>query len=117
MKKISHILTALAVAAICGGCMRTITIEKHDPIPVGTNAATFIEGGYTLRYRNVGLKTDVSSISAKKTDSGVTITVKGVATDVSPENGEIVAAGGAALGNIAEKVIEGVKGVEAVKTR
>ena len=91
--KAAMIVAALAVA----GCMRTIDIVVN-------------QDGWEAHYANVGLKTDVSSIEAEKTAEGVIkVKVKGLTTDVSAENKEIVAAGGTAVGNVAEKIIEGVK--------
>jgi hypothetical protein len=58
----------------------------------------------------VGLKTDVSKIKAEKSTNGtVRVLVEGVATDVSERNQGIIESSGTAVGNIAEKVIEGVK--------
>ena len=86
-----------ALALIVSGCMRTINIAKNDT-------------GWEVHYTNFGLKTDVSSIEAEKNESGtIKVKVKGVTTDVSAENKEVVAATGTAVGNIAEKVIEGIK--------
>ena len=107
---LKSIICAILVASACAGCMRVITIRKHDPIPVCTNGTAYVDGGYTFNYRNIGLKTDVSSISAEKTADGVTIKIKGFATDISPESKETIGATGTAVGNIAEKVIEGVSG-------
>lgn len=93
--KAAAILTASLV--LFTGCMRTIDIVKND-------------AGWEVHYTNLGLKTDVSSIEAEKTADGVIkVKVKGLATDVSAEHKEIVAAGGTAVGNVAEKIIEGVK--------
>lgn len=86
-----------AVILAATGCCRTIDIVKND-------------AGWEVHYTNLGLKTDVSSIEAEKTAEGVIkVKVKGVATDVSAENKEIVAAGGTAVGNVAEKIIDGIK--------
>lgn len=93
--KAAAILTASLV--LFTGCMRTIDIVKND-------------AGWEVHYTNLGLKTDVSSIEAEKTAEGVIkVKVKGLTTDVSAEHKEIVAAGGTAVGNVAEKIIEGVK--------
>lgn len=86
-----------ALAMIFTGCMRSIDIVKSND-------------GWEVHYTNIGLKTDVSSIEAEKNESGtIKVKVKGVTTDVSAENKEVVAATGTAVGNIAEKIIEGVK--------
>lgn len=87
----------LLVALALTGCCRTIDIIKNND-------------GWEVHYTNFGLKTDVSSIEAEKNESGtIKVKVKGVTTDVSAENKEVVAATGTAVGNIAEKIIEGVK--------
>ena len=58
----------------------------------------------------MGLKTDVSKIEAEKMTNGtVRVLVEGVATDVSERNAGIVESSGTAIGNVAEKVIEGMK--------
>ena len=68
------------------------------------------EGEYTLSYTAVGLKTDVSKIEAEKMTNGtVRVFIEGVATDVSERNAKIVESSGTAIGNIAEKVVEGMK--------
>lgn len=93
-------VTVLTAMLCMAGCMRTIDIVKSD-------------AGWEVHYTNLGLKTDVSSIEAEKTAEGVIkVKVKGLATDVSAENKEIVAAGGTAVGNVAEKIIEGAKKVQ-----
>ena len=78
------------------GCFRSIEIVR--------------DGEYTLSYTAVGLKTDVSKIEAEKMTNGtVRVLVEGVATDVSERNAKIVESSGTAIGNVAEKVIEGMK--------
>lgn len=85
-----------AVLTLLTGCYRSIELVR--------------EGEYSLTYTAVGLKTDVSKIEAEKTTNGtVRVLVEGVATDVSERNAKIVESSGTAVGNIAEKVIEGVK--------
>ena len=87
----------IAAALVVAGCSRTIDIIVKD-------------GGWEAHYANYGLKTDVSSIEAEKNADGVIkVKVKGLVTDVSAEHKEIVAAGGTAVGNVAEKVIEAAK--------
>ena len=87
-----------AVILTATGCCRTIDIVVNG------------EGTWEAHYANYGLKTDVSSIEAEKTAEGVVkVKVKGLTTDVSAENKEIVAAGGTAVGNVAEKIIDGIK--------
>ena len=87
----------LALAALAfTGCYRSITVSRYDE--------------YELVYRSVGLKTDVSKIEAEKMTNGtVRVVVEGVATDVSERNAGIVESSGTAIGNVAEKVIEGMK--------
>ena len=81
---------------ILTGCYRSIELVR--------------EGEYSLTYTAVGLKTDVSKIEAEKTTNGtVRVFIEGVATDVSERNAKIIESSGTAIGNIAEKVIEGVK--------
>ena len=78
------------------GCYRSIELIR--------------EGEYSLTYTAVGLKTDVSKIEAEKSTNGtVRVLIEGVATDVSERNSKIVESSGTALGNIAEKVVEGMK--------
>ena len=86
---------ALAALAF-SGCYRSIELVR--------------EGEYSLTYTAVGLKTDVSKIEAEKSTNGtVRVFIEGVATDVSERNAKIIESSGSAVGNIAEKVIEGVK--------
>lgn len=85
-----------ASSTLLTGCYRSIELIR--------------EGEYSLTYTAVGLKTDVSKIEAEKTTNGtVRVLVEGVATDVSDRNAAIVESSGTALGNIAEKVVEGMK--------
>lgn len=89
-------LVFAALACLAAGCYRSITVTRFDE--------------YELSYCAVGLKTDVNRIEAEKTTNGtVRVVVDGVATDVSERNREIVKAAGAAVGNVAGTVIEGVK--------
>ena len=109
------VVFALAMACAAAGC-RHIEIDKHDPIPFpsATNAVAWIDGGYEFTYWNWGFKTDVDSISADKTKDGVRIMIGKIATDVSDRHEKIVGATGTAVGNVAQKVIDGVKGVGTV---
>lgn len=85
-----------AVSIFLTGCYRSIELIR--------------EGEYSLTYTAVGLKTDVSKIEAEKTTNGtVRVFIEGVATDVSERNAKIVESSGTAVGNIAEKVVEGLK--------
>ena len=84
------------VALAFTGCYRAITVTRFDE--------------YELTYRAVGLKTDVSKIEAEKTTNGtVRVVVEGVATDVSERNAAIIESSGTAAGNVAQKVVEGLK--------
>lgn len=85
----------IALAAL-SGCYRSIELVK--------------EGDYRLEYTSMGLKTDVSKIEAEKTTNGtIRVTVDGIQTDVSERNREIIEASGTAVGNVAERVVEGMK--------
>ncbi len=107
MKKL-FLMSGLALTVL-SGCMRIITIEKNDPIVVNETLVSETSG-WTVTYRNIGLKTDVDSIVAKRTETGaIEVKVNGIATDVSAENKEIVGATGTAVGNVAEKVVEAIK--------
>ena len=89
-------LFAFFAATILTGCYRSIELLR--------------EGEYSLTYTAVGLKTDVSKIEAEKMTNGlVRVLVEGVATDVSERNAKIIESSGSAVGNIAEKVVEGMK--------
>ena len=88
-------LFAFFAATILTGCYRSIELIR--------------EGEYSLTYTAVGLKTDVDTIEAEKTTNGVRVLIKGVATDVSERNAKIIESSGTAVGNIAEKVVEGMK--------
>jgi hypothetical protein len=85
-----------AVSILFTGCYRSIELVR--------------EGEYSLTYTAVGLKTDVSKIEAEKMTNGtVRVVIEGVATDVSERNAKIIESSGTAVGNIAEKVVEGMK--------
>ena len=93
--KLSLCLCA-SVLILLTGCYRSIELVR--------------EGEYSLTYTAVGLKTDVSKIEAEKMTNGtVRVFIEGVATDVSERNAKIIESSGTAIGNVAEKVIEGVK--------
>ena len=96
LTKSSLALFALFAATILTGCYRSIELIR--------------EGEYSLTYTAVGLKTDVSKIEAEKTTNGIVrVLVEGVATDVSERNAKIVESSGTAVGNVAQKVVEGMK--------
>ena len=92
------ILIAIAAAAMCAGCgIRSIEL--------GRNA-----DGYDFEYTNIGLKTDVTRIEIEKSTNGtVRCVIDGVATDVSAENKRMIEASGTVVGNVAQKVVEGLK--------
>ena len=94
---LTHALTlTLVLSILLTGCYRSIELVR--------------EGEYSLTYTAVGLKTDVSKIEAEKMTNGtVRVLVEGVATDVSERNAGIIESSGTAVGNIAEKVVEGMK--------
>lgn len=86
----------LLVALALTGCMRSIEVIKDGD-------------DWRASYTSLGLKTDVDSIEVeKKSDGFIRVKVKGLVTDVSEENKKIVDSSGTAVGNIAEKVVEGV---------
>lgn len=90
------LLIPLVAVMLAAGCYRSITVTRQNE--------------YELVYRSVGLKTDVSKIEAEKLTNGtVRVLVEGVATDVSERNKEIIESSGNAVGNVAQKVIEGMK--------
>jgi hypothetical protein len=96
LTKSSLALFAFFAATILTGCYRSITVTRSNE--------------YELVYRSVGLKTDVSKIEAEKMTNGtVRVLVEGVATDVSERNAKIIESSGTAVGNIAQKVVEGMK--------
>ena len=85
-----------SVLILLTGCYRSIELIR--------------EGEYSLTYTAVGLKTDVSKIEAEKMTNGtVRVFIEGVATDVSERNAKIIESSGTAVGNVAEKVVEGMK--------
>ena len=93
--KLSLCLCA-SVLILLTGCYRSIELVR--------------EGEYSLTYTAVGLKTDVSKIEAEKSTNGtVRVFIEGVATDVSERNSKIIESSGTAVGNVAEKVVEGMK--------
>lgn len=96
-KTIPCMLYALLLSLALTGCMRSIEVIKQGD-------------DWRASYTSLGLKTDVDSIEVeKKSDGFIRVKVKGLVTDVSEENKKIVDSSGAAVGTIAEKVIEGVK--------
>ena len=91
MKKIFF---ALSLAALAAGCMRSISLVRNNE-------------GYDFEYRNIGLKTDVSRIEIERMTNGIIrCFIDGVATDVSAENKEVIKASGAAVGEVAGKIVE-----------
>ena len=90
------LITSTLLILLLSGCYRSITVSRTDE--------------WDLTYRSVGLKTDVSKIEAEKAADGtIRVIVEGVATDVSERNAAILESSGTAIGNVAEKVIEGAK--------
>lgn len=85
-----------SVLITLAGCYRAITLTRLND--------------YELKYRAVGLKTDVSRIEAEKTTNGtVRVYIEGVATDVSERNAKLIESSGTAVGNVAKEVVEGMK--------
>ena len=85
-----------SVLITLAGCYRAITLTRLND--------------YELKYRAVGLKTDVSKIEAEKTTNGtVRVFIEGVATDVSERNAKLIESSGTAVGNVAKEVVEGMK--------
>ena len=96
LKSLILFLCISCISWLTPGCYRSIELVR--------------EGEYSLTYTAVGLKTDVSKIKAEKMTNGtVRVLVEGVATDVSERNAKIIESSGTAVGNIAEKVVEGMK--------
>jgi hypothetical protein len=100
-KKLCASLRLCASALICStvaGCgIRSIELVRTAD-------------GYDFEYTNIGLKTDVEKVEIEKGTNGtIRCVIDGVATDVSAENKRMIEAGGTAVGNIAEKVVEGLK--------
>jgi hypothetical protein len=95
-KSLLLFLCISCISWLTPGCYRSIELVR--------------EGEYALTYTAVGLKTDVSKIEAEKMTNGtVRVLVEGVATDVSERNAKIIESSGTAVGNIAQKVVEGMK--------
>lgn len=93
--KLSLCLCASVLITLTG-CYRAITLTRLND--------------YELKYRAVGLKTDVSRIEAEKTTNGtVRVYIEGVATDVSERNAKLIESSGTAVGNVAKEVVEGMK--------
>ena len=92
------ILIVIAAAAMCAGCgIRSIELVRNAD-------------GYDFEYTNIGLKTDVTRIEIEKSTNGtVRCVIDGVTTDVSAENKRMIEASGTAVGNVAQKVVEGLK--------
>lgn len=92
------ILIAIAAAAMCAGCgIRSIELVRNAD-------------GYDFEYTNIGLKTDVTRIEIERSTNGIVrCVIDGVATDVSAENKRMIEASGTAVGNVAQKVVEGLK--------
>lgn len=89
-------LAFFAALTLLTGCYRSIELVR--------------EGEYSLTYKAVGLKTDVSKIEAEKSTNGtVRVFIEGVATDVSERNAKIIESSGTAVGNVAKEVVEGMK--------
>lgn len=90
-------LLIITAAAALAGCLRSIELVRTPD-------------GYDFEYTNIGLKTDVSRIEVEKSTNGtIRCVIDGVATDVSAENKQVIEASGTAVGNVAEKVIEGLE--------
>ena len=92
------ILIVIAAAAMCAGCgIRSIELVRTPD-------------GYDFEYTNIGLKTDVEKVEIEKGTNGtIRCVIDGVATDVSAENKHMIEASGTAVGNVAQKVVEGLK--------
>ena len=90
-------VSALIFSAVAGCGFRSIELTRTPD-------------GYDLSYLNIGLKTDVEKFEIEKGTNGtIRCVIDGVATDVSAENKHMIEASGTAVGNVAQKVVEGLK--------
>ena len=90
-------VSALIFSAVAGCGFRSIELVRTPD-------------GYDLSYLNIGLKTDVEKFEIEKSTNGIVrCVIDGVATDVSAENKRMIEASGTAVGNVAQKVVEGLK--------
>ena len=90
-------VSALIFSAVAGCGFRSVELVRTPD-------------GYDLSYLNIGLKTDVEKVAIEKSTNGmVRCVIDGVATDVSAENKRMIEASGTAVGNVAQKVVEGLK--------
>ncbi|MBE6397914.1 MAG: hypothetical protein E7046_13005 [Lentisphaerae bacterium] len=92
------LMIGVSAAVLCGGCgIRSIELVRTPD-------------GYDFEYTNIGLKTDVEKVEIEKGTNGtIRCVIDGVATDVSAENKRMIEASGTAVGNVAQKVVEGLK--------
>lgn len=90
-------VSALIFSAVAGCGFRSIELVRTPD-------------GYDFAYRNIGLKTDVTRIGIERSTNGtIRCVINGVATDVSAENKRMIEASGIAVGNVAQKVVEGLR--------
>lgn len=105
----------IAAALVVAGC-RTVTVERtwQEPVTIENKIATTEKGevilgdrSWTVKYLMCGLSTEMESMEA--IIGNITLRFGNVRSDMSQENAKVVESVGSAVGEVAEKVIEGVK--------
>ena len=104
-----------AISLLLDGC-RSVSVDRVWKEPMVHNGKIVIgedghpllaDKGWKVDYYMFGLTTDMESMLAKVGE--LELRLGNLKSDISSENKEIVSATGTAVGNVAEKIIEGVK--------
>ena len=108
-------LILLGLIAALAGC-RSVSVDRvwQEPLVFDGKIVTAEDGrpaladkSWKVDYFMFGLTTDMESMLAKVGE--IELRFGNLKSDISAENKEIVSATGTAVGNVAEKIIEGAK--------
>lgn len=108
--RIPWLIIGAAVGFFLAGC-RSIRVEKHDPeVIVSSNSVIVVEGGWEAKYWSYGMLTSLGRLDIGiATNHAVTVSLSDLRADMSTNHVIIVNAAGESAGEIAKKIIEGLK--------
>ncbi|MBR4353762.1 MAG: DUF1353 domain-containing protein [Kiritimatiellae bacterium] len=115
MNHLDALVLLAAISLLLDGC-RSVTVDRvwkepmmhNGKIVMGEDGRPLLaDKGWKVDYSMFGLTTDMESMLAKVGE--LELRLGNLKSDISGETKEIVSATGTAVGNVAEKIIEGAK--------
>lgn len=111
--RVPRLIVGVAVGVFftaVAGC-RSIRVEKHDPeVIVSSNSVIVVEGGWEAKYWSYGTITSFGRLDIGiATNHTVTVSLSDLQADMSTNHVIMINAAGETAGEIAKKIIEGLK--------